>query len=245
MNYIDSLNTLIERNKMDHEVSEIEAKLIDIITACTIGTDGMSDSEATGFTAARFESVVNNAWKLAYLIPMIALEDKPENWVIVENSPMLGKEFRTSNTTTVQVNMLERHIDTIDGTPGCVYRINANSKLAFMLYGNNMIEYDTTDGENMDLANNYACACFIDQFPFTVPFPTVTTIIHVKTGNPGETEDYGFISDIRNISREEIDGEELKHHFFSPMGTSLYPKLSDAECQMMNPVSDAGDEAGR
>lgn len=229
MNYIENLNNLLDANSKDHEISEIESKLIDVVRLCAENTDTMPIQDATGTSAARFETAINNAWKLVYLIPMITLEDKPEKWVIVEDSPMYGKDFRTSEKTTVHVSMLERHVDTIDGTPACIYRINGNSKLAFMLYGNNVIEYKTKDGKDMELSNTYACACFIDAFPFTVPFPTVTTIIHVANDN-GETEDYGFISDIRNISREEIDADDLKTRFFSPIGTSLYPSLSIEEC---------------
>ena len=139
------------------------------------------------------------------------------------NSPLVGKDFRTSSKTSVHVELIERHVDTIDGTPGCVYRINGDSHLAFMLYGNTIIEYKTTDGQNMDLVNNYSCACFIQQFPFKVPYPCVTTIIHAINPETQENEDYAFISDIRNISREEVSPEDLQNKFFSPEGTALYP----------------------
>lgn len=234
MNYIECINTILKANREDHDISSIESHLIEVVKECAAGTDDSSISNATGVATSKFETAINNIWKLLYLIPMITLEDKPEKWEIVEQSPMLGRDFRTSSKTVVHVNMLERHTDTIDGTPGCVYRINANSKLAFMLYGNNIIEYNTNNGKDMNLHNTYSCACFIDQFPFTVPYPTVTTIIHVKSENSDETEDYGFISDIRNISREEISAEDVHNRFFSPNGTSLYPNLTDEERNEMN-----------
>ena len=171
-----------------------------------------------------------------YLIPHIPLEDTPEKWIIEENSPMIGKDFRVSNKHRVHIEMIERHADTIDGTPGAVYRINANSKLAFMLYGNTVTEYDTTDGENMDLKNNYSTAAFIRNFPFTIPYPIVITIIHAKKKDSDETEDYGFISDIRNISRDEVSADDLHNHFFSPAGTSMYPNLTEEELNQFNVV---------
>ena len=240
VSYIESLNTLLENNHKDHEYTSIESKLLDVIKECASGLDGMDVNKAMGSVTQKFETAINNAWKLVYLIPMITLEDKPEKWVLVEDSPMLDKNFRTSNKTHVHVDMLERHIDTIDGTPGCVYRINANSKLAFMLYGNTVIEYETTNGEDMEIKNNYSCACFIKQFPFQVPYPTVTTIIHAeyKDEETGEmkTEDYGYISDIRNISREEISEDELKNHFFSPTGTSLFPNMPIEELEAISNI---------
>lgn len=231
--YVDGLNMLLEANHQDHEYSKIESLLMEVVEECAKGTDDKSISEAMGTASNKFETAINHAWKLMYLIPMFAIEDKPEKWTIVENSPLIGKDFRVCNTRKVHVDMIERHVDTVDGTPGCVYRINANSKLAFMLYGNSVVEYETKDGENMDLKNNYSCACFVNQFPFVVPYPTVTTIIHVKNEGEDEVdfEDYGFISDIRNISREEVSAEDLHGHFFSPTGTALYPTLTEEELE--------------
>lgn len=236
-NYIKSLETLMENNHQDHEYSKVESLLLDVINECTAGLDGEDVNKAIGQASQKFEAAINNAWKLVYLIPMITLKDEPEKWIPVEESPLLGKTFRTSNATKVNVTTLERHSDTIDGTPGCIYRINGNSKLAFMLYGNTVIEYDTTNGEDMDLKNNYTCACFVKEFPFKVPYPTVTTIIHAKTKDEDGaevTEDYGFISDIRNISREEVSADELKGRFFSPNGTQLFPNLSEDELKALD-----------
>lgn len=250
--YVEGLNMLLEANHQDHEYSKIESLLMQVVEECAKDTDDKSISEAMGTASNKFETAINHAWKLMYLIPMFAIEDKPEKWTIVENSPLIGKDFRVCNTRKVHVDMIERHVDTVDGTPGCVYRINANSKLAFMLYGNSVVEYETKDGENMDLKNNYSCACFVNQFPFVIPYPTVTTIIHVKTDGEEEFEDYGFISDIRNISREEVSAEDLHGHFFSPTGTALYPTLTEEELeqfQLVNgqpaevtPVEEAAEE---
>lgn len=235
MTYYEGLETLLTNNAKDHEISSIEGKLIDVVKECAVKyKDVENTSEAMGKATQAFETAINNAWKLMYLIPMVPIVDEPDKWVIEGDSPLIGKTFRTTRETRVKVEMIERHVDTVDGTPGAVYRINANSKLAFMLYGNTIVEYNTTDGENMELVNNYSCACFIDQFPFTVPYPSVTTIIHAKTKDADGaevTEDYGMISDIRNISREEISAEELNNHFYSPKGTSLYPKMSIEEAR--------------
>lgn len=238
MTYYEGMEALLQKNAEDHKVSTIESKLIDVIKECAaMYKDTENSFEAMGKATSAFENAINNAWKLMYLIPMIPIEDKPDKWVIEGNSPLIGRVFRTTRDTKVKVNMIERHVDTVDGTPGAIYRINANSKLAFMLYGNTIIEYNTNDGENMDLIKNYSCACYIDQFPFTVPYPSVTTIIHAKTqdadGNE-VTEDYGMISDIRNISREEISAEELSNQFYSPKGTSLYPKLTPEEAKAID-----------
>lgn len=243
--YVDGLNMLLEANHQDHEYSKIESLLMEVVEECAKGTDDKSISEAMGTASNKFETAINHAWKLMYLIPMFAIEDKPEKWTIVENSPLIGKDFRVCNTRKVHVDMIERHVDTVDGTPGCVYRINANSKLAFMLYGNSVVEYETKDGENMDLKNNYSCACFVNQFPFVVPYPTVTTIIHVKNEGEDEVdfEDYGFISDIRNISREEVSAEDLHGHFFSPTGTSLYPTLTEEELEQFASVDAQSTES--
>ena len=221
--YSDHLNFLIDTLKQSQELSIIDAKMLDLVRSCTAGCNDENENEAIGYATAKFEDAIKNAWKLLYLIPLNTLEDIPEKWIIVENSPLVGKDFRTSPKTTVHVELIERHADTIDGTPGCVYRINGDSHLAFMLYGNTVIEYKTTDGMNMELVNNYSCACFIQKFPFVVPYPCVTTIIHAINPETNENEDYAFISDIRNISREEISAEELQNKFFSPEGTSLYP----------------------
>lgn len=232
--YSEHLNSLINSYQQSQDMSIIDAKMIDFIRACTAGCNDENENEAIGYSTAKFDVAIKNGWKLLYLIPVTTLEDLPEKWQIVENSPLIGKEFRTSSKTTVHVNMIERHIDTIDGTPGCVYRINANSKLAFMLYGNTVIEYKTTDGNNMDLVNNYSCACFINHFPFDVPFPCVTTIIHATNPETNEYEDYAFVSDIRNITREEISPDEIKNKFFSPAGTSLYPNMTEEELEAIN-----------
>ena len=205
------------------DMSVADFKLMDLVRTCTAGCNDENENEAIGYSTAKFEEAIKNGWKLLYLIPLNALEDLPEKWAIVENSPLVGKDFRTSAKTSVHVELIERHVDTIDGTPGCVYRINGDSHLAFMLYGNTIIEYKTTDGQNMDLVNNYSCACFIQQFPFKVPYPCVTTIIHAINPETQENEDYAFISDIRNISREEVSPEDLQNKFFSPEGTALYP----------------------
>ena len=243
--YVDGLNMLLEANHQDHEYSKIESLLMEVVEECAKDTDDKSISEAMGTASNKFETAINHAWKLMYLIPMFAIEDKPEKWTIVENSPLIGKDFRVCNNRKVHVDMIERHVDTVDGTPGCVYRINANSKLAFMLYGNSVVEYETKDGENMDLKNNYSCACFVNQFPFVVPYPTVTTIIHVKNEGEDEVdfEDYGFISDIRNISREEVSAEDLHGHFFSPTGTSLYPTLTEEELEQFASVDAQSTES--
>ena len=232
--YSEHLNSLINSYQQSQDMSIIDAKMIDFIRACTAGCNDENENEAIGYSTAKFDAAIKNGWKLLYLIPVTTLEDLPEKWQIVENSPLIGKEFRTSSKTTVHVNMIERHIDTIDGTPGCVYRINANSKLAFMLYGNTVIEYKTNDGNNMDLVNNYSCACFINHFPFDVPFPCVTTIIHATNPETNESEDYAFVSDIRNITREEISPDEIKNKFFSPAGTSLYPNMTEEELEAIN-----------
>ena len=232
--YSEHLNSLINSYQQSQDMSIIDAKMIDFIRACTAGCNDENENEAIGYSTAKFDAAIKNGWKLLYLIPVTTLEDLPEKWQIVENSPLIGKEFRTSSKTTVHVNIIERHIDTIDGTPGCVYRINANSKLAFMLYGNTVIEYKTTDGNNMDLVNNYSCACFINHFPFDVPFPCVTTIIHATNPETNESEDYAFVSDIRNITREEISPDEIKNKSFSPAGTSLYPNMTEEELEAIN-----------
>ena len=232
--YSEHLNSLINSYQQSQDMSIIDVKMIDFIRACTAGCNDENENEAIGYSTAKFDAAIKNGWKLLYLIPVTTLEDLPEKWQIVENSPLIGKEFRTSSKTTVHVNMIERHIDTIDGTPGCVYRINANSKLAFMLYGNTVIEYKTIDGNNMDLVNNYSCACFINHFPFDVPFPCVTTIIHATNPETNESEDYAFVSDIRNITREEISPDEIKNKFFSPAGTSLYPNMTEEELEAIN-----------
>lgn len=236
--YYDGIMTLLENNQKNHEYSKIESLMMDVVKECAESVkDNDETSKAMSKASQTFETVINHAWKMMYLIPMIPIIDEPEKWVIMPESPLVGKEFRTSKTHKVKVEMIERHADTIDGTPGCVYRINANSKLAFMLYGNTIVEYKTEDGENMDMVNNYSCACFVNQFPFTVPYPSVTTIIHATTKDADGkdiTEDCGFISDIRNISREEISAEELQNHFFSPKGTSLYPKLTDEEAESLD-----------
>lgn len=232
--YSEHLNSLINSYQQSQDMSIIDAKMIDFIRACTAGCNDENENEAIGYSTAKFDAAIKNGWKLLYLIPVTTLVDLPEKWQIVENSPLIGKEFRTSSKTTVHVNMIERHSDTIDGTPGCVYRINANSKLAFMLYGNTVIEYKTTDGNNMDLVNNYSCACFINHFPFDVPFPCVTTIIHATNPETNESEDYAFVSDIRNITREEISPDEIKNKFFSPAGTSLYPNMTEEELEAIN-----------
>lgn len=241
--YSEHLNFLTEAFKKSRDMSMIDFKMIDFMTACTAGCDE-NENKAIGQSVAKFEAAIKDAWKLLYLIPVNTLEDLPEKWVIVENSPLVGKNFRTSSKTSVHVDMIERHVDTIDGTPGCVYRINANSKLAFMLYGNTVIEYKTTDGINLDMQNNYSCACFIKEFPFNVPFPCVTTIIHATNPETNEVEDYGFVSDIRNVTREEISQDDLKNHFFSPEGTALYPNMSEEELNAMNPktIAPNGDD---
>ena len=232
--YSEHLNFLIDTLKQSQELSIIDAKMLDLVRSCTAGCNDENENEAIGYSTTKFEEAMKNGWKLLYLIPVNTLEDLPEKWQIVENSPLVGKEFRTSPSTTVHVNMIERHIDTVDGTPGCVYRINANTKLAFMLYGNTVIEYKTTDGQNMEMTNNYSCACFIKGFPFKVPFPCVTTIIHATNPETNETEDYAFVSDIRNISREEISPDEIKNKFFSPEGTTLYPNMTEEELEEIN-----------
>ena len=221
--YTEHLNTLIDTYLKSQDMSVVDFKLMDLVRACTAGCNDENENEAIGYSTAKFEEAIKNGWKLLYLIPLNALEDLPEKWAIVENSPLVGKDFRTSSKTSVHVELIERHVDTIDGTPGCVYRINGDSHLAFMLYGNTIIEYKTTDGQNMDLVNNYSCACFIQQFPFKVPYPCVTTIIHAINPETQENEDYAFISDIRNVSREEVSPEDLQNKFFSPEGTALYP----------------------
>lgn len=221
--YSEHLETLIDTYLKSQDMTLIDFKMVDLVRACTAGCNDENENEAIGYSTTKFEEAIKNGWKLLYLIPLNTLEDLPEKWMIVENSPLVGKDFRTSAKTTVHVELIERHTDTIDGTPGCVYRINGDSHLAFMLYGNTVIEYKTTDGQNMELVNNYSCACFVQKFPFVVPYPCVTTIIHAINPETQETEDYAFISDIRNVSREEISAEDLHNKFFSPEGTSLYP----------------------
>lgn len=244
--YFESLQTILSNNALNHEYTPVEQNLVEIIKECGAAAKDVETTSAAMRTATdKFEAAINNAWKMVYLIPQYPLEDTPEKWVMIPDSHFIGSEFRTSPSTKIKVEMVERHVDTVDGTPGCIYRLNGNTKLAFMLYGNTIVEYKTSDGENMELANNYSCACFINQFPFTVPYPSVTTIIHahVKAEDGTEsTEDYGFISDIRNLSREEISAEDLSQHFYSPKGTALYPNLTVEEAQAMNYVEPAAEQ---
>lgn len=239
INYFDSLTEILKKNQADHEYSENEALMVKVLENIMPKVKGIEDnSAAMSELTNEFEDCINNVWRLAYLIPIHDLVDEPDKWEILPDSPLIGKNFKTSNNTSVHVDLIEIHKDTIDGTPAAVYRINANSKLAFMLYGNTIIEYNTRDGKNINMTNNYSCACFIDAFPFQVPYPTVTTIINVMgTNDDGEeciTEKCGFISDIRNISREEVTESELKNNFFSPKGTSLYPNATQEELDSWN-----------
>lgn len=243
MNYYDALTKILENNHNNHTYNDNEANMIKVLENIMPKVKGVEDSSAAmSEVTNEFESYINNVWRLAYLIPIHDLIDAPDKWEILPDSPLIGKNFKTSNNTAVHVEMIEIHKDTIDGTPAAVYRINANSKLAFMLYGNTIIEYNTKDGTNIELANNYSCACFIDRFPFQIPYPTVTTIINVigtnDEGEEGIIEKSGFISDIRNISREEVTAAELSNNFFSPKGTSLYPNATQEELDAWNPTNE-------
>lgn len=222
-NYSDLVKSIAVTAHQDHDFNKLESMMYDIAEECANGIGDKQMNEAIGIATNKFEDAVNLAWKSLYLIPTIPLEDKPEKWIIVEDSPMLGKDIKISKSETIHVDMMERHVDTVDGSPAAVYRFNANSRFAVMLYGNTIIEYETENGEDMKITKSYSCVSFIRSFPFDVPYPTVTTVIHVKDKETGEVEDYGFISDIRNLSREEVSAEDLQHHFFSPAGTSLFP----------------------
>lgn len=221
--YPEYVKSIIDLAHTDHEFNQIESTVFDVVTKCTKGLEDKSMTDAIGIASQKFESAMDNAWKALYLIPTIDLVDSPEKWQIVESSPLIGKDIKISQNESVHVEMLEYHTDTIIGSPACVYRINANSRLAVMMMGTTVIEYETENGEDMQITNSYSCMAFIQKFPFTVPYPTVTTVIHVKNKETGEVEDYGYISDIRNLSREEVSAEDLHHHFFSPVGTALFP----------------------
>lgn len=238
-NYYESLCTILEGNNK-YPMIEGEQNVLDVVKMCAEATKMTeNNSAALADATKKFEEVMNHCWKMLYLVPPHPLVDDSDKWVVVPQSSFIGSMFRTSPDTQVKVEMIERHADTVDGTPGCVYRINGNIKLAFMLYGNTIIEYETSNGEDMEMKNNYACACFITEFPFEVPYPSITTIIHakVKDADGNDTvEDYGFISDVRNLTREEIDSEDLKNRFYSPKGTTLYPNMTHEEAEAMNYV---------
>ena len=116
--YTEHLNTLIDTYLKSQDMSVTDFKLMDLVRACTDGCNDENENEAIGYSTAKFEEAIKNGWKLLYLIPLNALEDLPEKWAIVENSPLIGKDFRTSSKTSVHVELIERHVDTIDGTPG-------------------------------------------------------------------------------------------------------------------------------
>lgn len=221
--YPEYVKSIIKLAHTDHDFTNLESKVFDLATECSKDLADKPMTEAIGIATNKFENVIDDAWKALYLIPTVDLIDAPEKWEIVESSSMIGKDIKISPTESIHVEMLERHVDTILGSPACVYRINANSRFAMMMMGTTVIEYETENGEDMQITNSYSCLSFIQKFPFTVPYPTVTTVIHVKDKETGEVEDYGYISDIRNLSREEVSAEDLHHHFFSPAGTSLFP----------------------
>lgn len=227
-NYSDYVDSVIKLAHDDHDFSKIESMVFNTAVECAKGLENKPMTEAIGIATNKFEAVVDNAWKALYLIPTVDLIDAPEKWEIVESSPMIGKDIKISPTDSIHVEMLEHHVDTIEGSPASVYRINANSKFAVMMMGTTVIEYETENGEDMNITNSYSCLCFINKFPFSVPYPTITTVIHVKNKETEEAEDYGFISDIRNLSREEVSAEDLSHHFYSPAGTSLFPSNNES-----------------
>lgn len=227
--YSEYVESIIELARNDHDFTNLESKVFDIAMECSKDLTDKSMTYAIGIATNKFADAIDNAWKALYLIPTIDLIDAPEKWEIVETSPMIGKDIKISPTESIHVDMLERHVDTVSGSPACVYRINANSRFAIMMMGTTVIEYETENGEDMQITNTYSCMSFIKQFPFTVPYPTVTTVIHVKNKETGEVEDYGYISDIRNLSREEVSAEDLHHHFFSPTGTSLFPTTETSQ----------------
>ena len=227
--YKENVEKLISDLHQYRDFTKLDSLMIDVVTNCANGLEEKEAREATAIATNKFEQTMDMAWKLLYLIPVIPLEDKPEKWIPVEESPMLGKTLQITKDITIPVEVLERHADTIDGSPAAVYRINANSKYAILLYANTIIRYETENGKDMKMTGSYARPSFIQKFPWVPQYPLVTTIINVKDPKTGETEDYGFISDIRNISREELSAEELQKHVFFPAGTSLLPAKDESE----------------
>lgn len=226
----------LERS-LDHDLKAL-------LRDCMKGTDPENVNNAISTAVGRFEVMAERAWHMLYLLPTIPLEDAPEKWAICENTPLQGRTFRVSKDDTVVAELIERHTDTIDGTPGCVYRLNGDTRLAFMLYGTTVIEYemDTNNPNEMQVSNTYSCASFIDSWPFTVPYPCVVTLIHAINKENGEHEDYGFVSDIRNLFREEISAEDMKGRFFTPEGTSMYPKAYGVLDEKGHPIEPPTDE---
>ena len=245
--YSEHLETLIDTYLKSQDMTLIDFKMVDLVRACTAGCNDENENEAIGYSTTKFEEAIKNGWKLLYLIPVIPLEDKPEKWIPVEDSPMLRKTLKISNSESVTIEILELHKDTIDGSPAAVYRINANSHLAMMLYGNTFIHYSTENGEDMKMSGSYAQPAFIQKFPWVPQYPLVTTIIHVKDPKNGENfEDYGFISDIRNMSREELSSDDLHNRRFSPAGTSVFPSKEEvSEETKDNTESDSEPDSER
>lgn len=225
--YKENVEKLIFDLHQYREFTNLDDMIIDAVKECASNLEEKDMKESTAIATNKFEQAMDMAWKLLYMIPVIPLEDKPEKWIPVEESPMLGKTLKISNTESVTIETLELHRDTIDGSPAAVYRINANSRLAMMLYGNTFIIYDTENGKDMKMSGSYAQPAFIQKFPWVPQYPLVTTIIHAKDPESGEIEDYGFITDIRNMSREELSSEDLHKHRFSPAGTSVFPSKEE------------------
>lgn len=245
--YKENVEKLIYDLHQYRDFTNLDNMIIDVAKECANGLEEKEAREATAIATNKFEQAMDMAWKLLYLIPVIPLEDKPEKWIPVEDSPMLGKTLKISNSESVTIEILELHKDTIDGSPAAVYRINANSHLAMMLYGNTFIHYSTENGEDMKMSGSYAQPAFIQKFPWVPQYPLVTTIIHVKDPKNGENfEDYGFISDIRNMSREELSSDDLHNRRFSPAGTSVFPSKEEvSEETKDNTESDSEPDSER
>ena len=202
--------------------------LLDSITANACPAPGFPTEEAVGEATADFEALVEAGWRALYMLPAVDLEDLPEKWIdVTEGSPLIKMPITVQKQPTekkIVVTKVELHADTINGTPGAVYRLNGDSRLAIMLYANSISNYDVPDGqpmENAKLRDVYAVAAFIDEFPFHVGWPLTTQVFSYK-GEDGTPKYAGFLSDLRNQHQDPI--ADPHSHLYTPLHTALFLK---------------------
>lgn len=204
--------------------------LLDSIASNACPAPGFPTDEAVSEATTDYAELVEAGWRALYMLPSHDLEDLPEKWIdITEGSPLKNMPVsiqRKPENKAIIVTKVELHADTINGTPGAVYRLNGDSRLAIVLYANTVSTFDVPAGKRMEdaiLRDTYAVAAFIDKFPFHLGWPLTTQIFqYVEDGKAKYT---GFLSDLRNQHQDIID--DPQGHLYTPQHTSIYlPDIS-------------------
>lgn len=166
------------------------------------------------------DQISNYLYRLSFLMPILPIEAHDSCWNPITDEDMLngiiGKTLKVNEKHTITIETIEIHKECSILSPASVYRINKDNRLAIMPIGNTIITCEPNENGEIIVTNNATCACFVNEFPFRVPYPIITKVIKYRDGE--NEKQMTTITDVRNLSEEPITQGQL----CTPTGTSLY-----------------------